>query len=412
MLEQIESNRRRSALIVVVMGVLLVAVGLSLGMFLTNDQGGAILGGAAALGVWMVMWLFARFQGDNALLQMAGAREIAKGDHPQLFNIVEEMTIAAGLPHMPRVFIVDDPAPNAFAVGRDPTKAAVAVTIGLMQLMNRDELQGVIAHEIAHIKNRDVALMTTAGIMLGAIVLLADIGTRAMWFGGGARRSRDDNSQGGGQAILALVAIVLLVLSPILAQLVYFALSRRREYLADASGAAFTRWPEGLASALQKLGSSRIPQADQSRVTAPMYIVRPLAPGQHRNFTAALSTHPPLEERIRILRAMGKTADFAAYDRAYQQVAGGHVIGKRTLAESKPVEVHAPGQVAPAEAIPAQPTARLREASDAYLAGAGYVRVRCPNCEALLKIPPARQGRLNHCPRCGGQLPNTSRAAG
>jgi len=278
--------------------------------------------------------------------------------------------------------------------------------------MDRDELQGVIAHELAHIKNRDVALMTTAGIMLGAIVMLADIGTRAMWWGGGSRRSRDDNNQGGGQAILAIVAIILLVLSPVLAQLIYFALSRRREYLADASGAAFTRWPEGLASALQKLGSSRIPQADQSRVTAPMYIVQPLAPGQQRSFTSALSTHPPLEERIRILRAMGRTADFAAYDRAYQQIAGGHVIGKRTLAESKPVEAHAPSPVAPAEAIPLQPTARLREASDAYLAGAGYVRVRCPKCAAVLKIPPQRQGRLNDCPRCGGQLPSTSRAAG
>lgn len=412
MLEQIESNRRRSALIVVVMGVLLVTVGLALGMFLTNDQGGAILGGAAALGVWMVMWLFARFQGDNALLQMAGAREIAKQDHPQLFNIVEEMTIAAGLPHMPRVFIVDDPAPNAFAVGRDPTKAAVAVTIGLLQLMNRDELQGVVAHEIAHIKNRDVALMTTAGIMLGAIVMLADIGTRAMWWGGGARRSRDNNNQGGGQAIIALIAIVLLVVSPILAQLIYFALSRRREYLADASGAAFTRWPEGLASALEKLGSSRIPQADQSRVTAPMYIVQPLAPGQNqRNFTAALSTHPPLEERVRILRTMGKSADFASYDRAYQQIAGGHVIGKRTLEASKAVEARAPEPIK-AELVPAQPTARLREASDAYLAGAGYVRVRCPQCQAMLKIPPQRQGRLNQCPRCGGQLTGVSRSAG
>jgi heat shock protein HtpX len=404
-LEQIESNRRRSALIVVAMGILLVAVGLSLGMYLTNDQGGATLGGAAALGVWLVMWLFARFQGDNALLQMAGAREIAKQDHPQLFNVVEEMTIAAGLPQMPRVFIVDDPAPNAFAVGRDPTKAAVAVTIGLLQLMNRDELQGVVAHEISHIKNRDVALMTTAGIMLGAIVMLADIGTRAMWWGGGARRSRDDNNQGGGQAILALVAIVLLIVSPILAQLIYFALSRRREYLADASGAAFTRWPEGLASALEKLGASQIAQADQSRVTAPMYIVQPLAPGQRRNLNVAFSTHPPLEERIRILRAMGKSADFVAYDRAYQQIAGGHVIGKRTLAQTKPVEAQLREPAAHDERVAAQPEARLREASNAYLSGSGYQFARCPNCQAMIKIPPARQGRLNRCPRCGGPLP-------
>ena len=183
--------------------------------------------------------------------------EIQKKDHPQLFNIVEEMSIAAQLPKMPRVFIVDDPAPNAFAVGRNPDKAAVAVTIGLLKILKRDELQGVVAHEIGHIKNRDVALMTTAGIMLGALVLLGEIGSRAMWFGGGARRSRDSNDSGGGaQAILMIVAIVFIILSPILAQLVYFALSRRREYLADASGAMYTRWPEGLASALEKLGGS------------------------------------------------------------------------------------------------------------------------------------------------------------
>jgi len=380
-----------------------VLVGMSLGAYFTGQQEGALLGGVVALGIWLVMWVYARQRGDDVLLEMAGAREIQKSDHPQLFNVVEEMTIAAQLPKMPRVFIVDDPAPNAFAVGRDPNKAAVAVTIGLLKLLNRDELQGVVAHEIGHIKNRDVALMTTAGIMLGAIVLLADIGTRAMWFGGGARRSRDDNGQGGLQAILMVVALVLLILSPILAQLVYFALSRRREYLADASGALFTRWPEGLASALQKLGQASTAQADQSRVTAPMYIVRPLHPGERRNLSAAFSTHPPLEERIRVLRAMGRSADFAAYDKAFQQVAGKHVIGAQTLAAAAPVEAQPPG-----DSQPLTPPERLRQASDAYLAGAGYGRVECPNCGATLKIPPARQGRVNACPRCGNRLPASS----
>ena len=178
MWEQIESNRRKSTIIVSVMGVMLVGIGLSLGFLFTNRQEGALLGGVIALGVWLLMWLFAAQQGDDVLLQMAGAREIQKQDHPQLFNIVEEMSIAAQLPQMPRVFIVDDPAPNAFAVGRNPDKASVAVTIGLLKILNRDELQGVVAHEIGHIKNRDVALMTTAGIMLGAIVILADIGMR------------------------------------------------------------------------------------------------------------------------------------------------------------------------------------------------------------------------------------------
>jgi heat shock protein HtpX len=404
--EQIELNRRRSALIVGVMGVLLVAVGLALGMFFTGQQEGALLGGVVAFGVWGAMWLYARNQGDNALLQMAGARQIQKQDHPQLFNIVEEMTIAAQLPQMPRVFIVDDPAPNAFAVGRDPNKAAVAVTIGLLRLLSRDELQGVVAHEIGHIKNRDVALMSTAGIMLGAIVILADIGGRAMWWGGGARRSRD-NEQGGGQAILMIIAMVVLVLSPILAQLVYFALSRRREYLADASGAMFTRWPEGLASALEKLGQASIPQADQSRITAPMYIVRPLHPGERRNLSTAFATHPPLEERIRVLRTMGNSADFAAYDQAYRKIAGKQIIGSRTLAAAEPESAQPP------EAIQStSPPERLRQASDAYLAGAGFQRVQCPSCQAILKIPPARQGRVNECPRCGSRLSASGSRAG
>ena len=162
--------------IVAAMGVLLVATGVALGYLFTNRQEAALLGGVIAAGLWLVMWLFTSSQGDDVLLQMAGAREIQKQDHPQLFNVVEEMSIAAQLPKMPRVFIVDDPAPNAFAVGRNSDKAAVAVTIGLLKILNRDELQGVVAHEIGHIKNRDVALMTTAGIMLGALVILADLG--------------------------------------------------------------------------------------------------------------------------------------------------------------------------------------------------------------------------------------------
>jgi heat shock protein HtpX len=399
--EQIESNRRKSTIIVSVMGVMLVGIGLALGFLFTNRQEGALLGGVIALGVWLLMWLFARQQGDNVLLQMAGAREIQKQDHPQLFNIVEEMSIAAQLGQMPRVFIVDDPAPNAFAVGRNPAKASVAVTIGLLKILNRDELQGVVAHEIGHIKNRDVALMTTAGIMLGAIVILADIGLRAMWFGGGSRRSRDSNEGGGGaQAILMLVALVFIILSPILAQLIYFALSRRREYLADASGAMYTRWPEGLAAALEKLGSNARAQADQSQVTAPMYIMRPLKEGEQRSVTSAFSTHPPLDERIRVLRGMGGSADFAAYDRAFSKITGKHVVGARTLG--------AAGETAalPPASVPDLPTPpdRLRAASNAYLAGAGYDRVDCGSCGAILKVPAQHRGRVLTCPRCRARI--------
>jgi heat shock protein HtpX len=400
--EQIESNRRKSTLIISIMGVMLVGIGLALGYLLTNRPETALLGGVVALGVWLLMWLFTALQGDDVLLQMAGAREIQKQDHPQLFNVVEEMSIAAQLPKAPRVFIVDDPAPNAFAVGRNPDKAAVAVTIGLLKILNRDELQGVIAHELGHIKNRDVALMTTAGIMLGAIVILADIGMRAMWYGGGSRRSRDSDGGGGGgaQAILMLVALVFIVLSPILAQLIYFALSRRREYLADASGAMYTRWPEGLASALEKLGSQAQPQADQSQVTAPMYIVRPLRQGERRSVTSAFATHPPLEARIRVLRGMGGNADVAAYDRAFTQVTGKHVVGARTLGAAGETAARTPTSAAE---LPTPPE-RLRAASNAYLAGAGYDRVACDHCGAILKIPTQHRGRSVACPRCRTQL--------
>jgi heat shock protein HtpX len=399
--EQIESNRRKSILIVTLMGMVLIGVGMALGQVLTGHRHGLLLGGAIAMAVWLVMWLISRSQGDNVLLQMARAREIKKRDHPQLFNVVEEMTIAAQLPKMPRVFIVDDPAPNAFAVGRDPDKAAVAVTIGLLQMLSRDELQGVVAHEIGHIKNRDVALMTTAGIMLGAIVLLAEIGMHAMWFGGGARRSRDHSGGGGGaQAVVMIIAILFMILSPILAQLIYYSLSRRREYLADASGAMYTRWPEGLASALEKLGQSHRPQADQSRVTAPMYIVRPLRQGQQRSFSSAFATHPPLKKRIEVLRAMGGGADFRTYDEAFSRATGKHVIGARTLADTPEVKAARPAESAEEPA----PDRRLRAASDAYLAGAGFERKTCQSCGVVLKVPPSRQGRPLDCPRCGHRL--------
>ncbi len=400
MWEQIERNRRNSVLVVTGLGVLLVAIGMAVGMFFTGRQEGALVGGVIALGLWGVLWLTMRSRGDDIMLGMTGAREIQKKDHPQLFNVVEEMTIAASLPKMPRVFIVDDPAPNAFAVGRDPEKASVAVTIGLLRILDRDELQGVVAHEIGHIKNRDVALMTTAGIMLGAIVLLAELGRRALWWGGGARAPRDDNGGGGAQAIMLIVALVFMLLAPIFAQLIYFALSRKREYLADASGAMFSRWPEGLASALEKLGGKTVPQADQSRVTAPMYIVRPLHKGERRNLSSAFSTHPALEKRIRILRGMGKSVDITAYDRSYASTTGKHVVGKRSLSGVPPVEAMRPEE-GPVQA----PRARLREASNAFLAGAGYEAHECRGCGAVLKIPPELQGgKLAACPRCGAAI--------
>jgi len=398
--EQIRSNRRRSVFIVTVMGVLLVAMGMALAAVFTHDPGAMIVGGVGALVLWLVMWMVTVSQGDDIMLKMAGARQIEHADHPTLFNVVEEMSIAAGLADRPRVFVVDDPSPNAFATGRDPKKATVAVTTGLLRILDRDELQGVIAHEIGHIRNRDVSLITTAGIMVGSIVLLAEVGLRAMWYsGGGMRRSRTSNDRDGSQAIIMVVAILLLILAPILAQLIYFALSRRREFLADASSAMFTRYPEGLASALEKLSGTTKPLADTSRVTAPMYIVRPLKQGQRMNATSRFATHPPIADRVRVLRTMAGGADFAAYNDAFRRVRGRAVVGLHTLEGTQHMDVRAA-----AERDLTTTHERARAASDAFLTASGYGVRRCLDCGASVKVPPSLADRVHTCPRCKGEL--------
>jgi heat shock protein HtpX len=267
MWEQIRSNQIRSAVLVAVMGLVLLAIGYFLGLyFFGNAIGGLII----ALIVWAVLNLVAFFQGDNILLGLSRAKKISRDDLPRLYNVVEEMRIASGLEKMPDIYIIDDPALNAFATGRDSSKAAVAITSGLLQKLNRDELQGVIAHEIAHIKNRDVLLMAICGVLLGTIVILAWYASRIMLFGGMAGGRRSSSGGGGGGLIILAVAIVLMILAPIMAQLIYFAVSRKREYLADASSALYTRYPEGLASALEKLGASTAQLKSANKATAPM----------------------------------------------------------------------------------------------------------------------------------------------
>jgi heat shock protein HtpX len=271
--------------------------------------------------------------------------------------------------------------------------------------MNRDELQGVVAHEIGHIRNQDVKLITTAGIMVGAIVLLAELGLRAMWITGGGRRSRSSGGGNQAQAIIAVVAILLLILSPILAQLIYFALSRRREYLADASGALFTRYPEGLASALEKLGGTRVPLSDRSRVTAPMYISAPVREGQMMSASSSFSTHPPLEKRIRILRGMGGSADLGAYEKSFERAMGKSVIGARSLTGAAPVAAREAAPAEPdSEPTPTREHERAREASNAFLHASGYAWVNCASCGAVLKVPPSLHGRLKRCPRCNSSV--------
>jgi len=397
MWEQVRSNKTKSVWLVAGMGALLLGIGYLIGeVFFESGVAGIILASI----IWLIMNLVAFFQGDKVFLAVSKARKIERNDHPRLFNIVEEMKIASGLPKMPDIYIIDDPAPNAFATGRDPNRAAIAVTSGLLQRLNRDELQGVIAHEIGHIKNRDVLLMVLTGVLMGAIVLLADL---ALWYLilGGARGGRRAPSAGGGQAqiIILLVGIVFIIVAPIIARLLYFAMSRRREYLADASSALYTRYPEGLASALEKISSSTSVLSSANRATAPMYIINPLHK-KGKKASDLTSTHPPTSERIRVLRSMASGASFADYDRSFRQVHGG---GKGVIPSAT---LEGAGLVAAREASTkerkpekTEKLERARETSDLLWKLNHYTPLSCA-CGAKFKVPPDFKGKSIMCPRC------------
>lgn len=361
---------------------------------LLDARAGAYYGAGGALLVWLMLWAAAAGAGDSILLSSARARRISKEDAPQLWNVVEEMSIAAGLGRMPRVYIIDDPNLNAFAAGYRPQRAAVAVTSGLLKRLNRDELQGVIAHEIGHIRNLDVRFMTTAGVMLGAIVLISHTFLRGLFYGGGRRRS---SSRGGGrlQLILLLVAILVAVLAPIAAQLLYFACSRRREFLADASSARFTRYPPGLASALEKISKRAGNDKEVNKVVAPMYIVNPL---QGRALTSWFSTHPSTTERIRVLRGMAG-AGFAAYEAAFRKVrgAGQACVGQATLAEGEQVSIRDP---TPGPQTRQQAVERARQVGETLDRLISFLVIPCV-CGVKLKLPPDFKRTSLACPRCG-----------
>jgi heat shock protein HtpX len=309
-------------------------------------RGGLFGGLLVALGVWVVLWLIAAFQGDRIMLSIAGAKKIEHADAPQLFNVVEEMVLASQLGKMPEIYVIPDDRPNAFAAGRTPETRVVAVTSGLLRLMSRDELQGVIAHEIGHHKNGDPALMILMGVMLGAIVLIAEIFLRSGFHRG--RRSSRDRGGSGVEIALVVFAILLAILAPVAARMMYFACSRRREYLADASAARFTRYPEGLASALEKISVHFQANHETNKVLAPMYIINPM---QALAAVGLFSTHPPTENRVKILRAMGGGVGYVDYDAAYRKITGkAGCIGQRTLAADTPAQVREASPLPPVEA--------------------------------------------------------------
>ena len=383
-------------MLVVWMGVLLLLLGYFLGLYFLDS---GIVGVIFALILWVIMSLVAYFQGDSILLAMSRARKISHDDHPRLHNIVEEMKIASGLEAMPSIYIVDDPAMNAFATGRDPKKASVTVTSGLLQKLNRDELQGVVGHEMAHIKNRDVLLMAMCSVLLGTIVLLAWYASRFMIFGGMGRTRRSSSSGGGGlgQIIIIVVALALMILAPLMAQLIYLSISRKREYLADASSALYTRYPEGLASALEKLADSTDQLKSANQATAPMYIVNPF---RKRGMAASdlTSTHPPISERIRILRSMGG-ASFADYDASYRKIhdTSQVLIPAAVATAAGTVALRAPQPEAAEKVGEVQ---RARETSNLMWKLNKYNTITCA-CGTKLRLPPGFKLPEVRCPHCG-----------
>ena len=281
--------------------LLVVAVAWAIQLLL----GYGVIGLVIALVVAGVGSFIAYWKSDAVALRMSHAHPADPEQYARLHNVVEGLCIAAGLPK-PRVYVIDDPAPNAFATGRNPRHAAIAVTTGLLDTMNRIELEGVLAHELSHVKNYDILVSTLAVTLVGVVVLLADWSLRFMWFGGGRRRDGDGGGQGG--APVALIGLVLLLLAPLFAQLMQLAVSRRREALADVSGVALTRYPPGLISALEKLQADKTVVHFNSRATAHLWIESPLArePGEgpFARFNRLFDTHPPLDERIKVLKEL------------------------------------------------------------------------------------------------------------
>lgn len=397
MWEQIQSNKRKTWVLVFGMACVLLGLGAAIGEF-ASPGGGGLFGLLIASVIWLAMSATAWFGGDNILLMMSGAKKIEYDDHPELYNIVEEMKIASGLDKMPAVYMVNDMAPNAFAVGRDPDKAAVAVTAGLLGRLNRDELQGVIAHEVGHIVNRDVLLMTMLATTLGTVSIVSEVFLRSLWYGGATRRysssSKSSSNNGQAQMIMMVVAIAFAILAPIAARLIYFAVSRKREYLADAQAAVFTRYPEGLASALDKISRGTEPVEKASKATASMYIINPFAKASLSSLTA---THPPAEERIRILRGIGNIASYGAYQQAWQSVDGpGRAVGLpksslRNDAESDVREATPEGKKSQRD--------QLREAGDLMRKFNDFAFLACA-CGMRFKIPPEYKHDAINCPKC------------
>ncbi len=296
---RIAANKRRTFFLFFLYALLFGAIGYFVGIYLGEPVAGIVLAGL----IFIVLFLISYFGGQGVVTRMAGAREVSKQEEPYLYNTVEALSIAAGKP-MPKIYIIETEVPNAFAAGRNPDNAILAVTRGLMNRLDRQELEGVIAHEMAHINNYDVLLATVAIVLAGTIIFVSVIARRMLFFGGMGRRGGRRGGQG--QIIMIIILLIIAILAPIFAQLLKFAISRQREYMADATAANFTGYPEGLASALEKITDQQVKDSPiENRALEGLYTVNPSLGARSRNRQSVLfSTHPPAEDRIKRLRAM------------------------------------------------------------------------------------------------------------
>jgi heat shock protein HtpX len=298
--DQIAANRRNSLLMAGLVVVLLALLGFAIGYALSGSLAGSVLTTAFAVGLGALAGVGTYVAGDSLVLAVSGAKEVDEAQAPQLMNVVREMAIAANVP-MPRVYFIDDTAPNAFATGRDPAHASIAVTTGLLEKLDREELQGVIGHELSHVRNLDIRFSLVVGVMVGAIAMLADFFLRFTFWGGG--RSRDRGGGNSAQAVVFVIAIVLAILAPLISRFIQLAVSRQREYLADASSVGITRNPYGLERALAKISADREVLEVANRGTQHMYFTNPIKKFEDRS-SSLMSTHPRIVDRINRLRQL------------------------------------------------------------------------------------------------------------
>ena len=398
----IRENRRRSILLLFTLWVGLGLLGALTGMAWFGRPGVWLGAGAASL-LWLVLIFLARRQGASMILRMSGARPVEAEHQPQLLNVVAEMALAAALSEPPQTYILEDDAPNAFAIDAGSEKTCLVVTSGLLEILDRDELQGVVAHEVGHILNDDVRLMTLAGTLLGGIVLVADVFLQSVLHGRriGRRISSPLVSRGWWTLLPVPLALICSLLTPIVARFIYVLLRKEREYLADATAVRLTRYPAGLASALEKIAASTVPAVLANSVVAPMFIVQPVGMSSLGNLGG--DTHPPVRDRIVILRSLDRSVGLRSYRKAFQKVVrkAATFFAADDLAQA---EDYAPREPSTENAFPGYASGGGRRGlRDLLRAVNAHAFLPCV-CGLTVKVPPVARHAILACPRCGREL--------